>query len=171
MNGVYCIGGSRQRVGDMTGDLVVLGGVAILGYLLYTKVFKQSGAVTDANKAVTTNTQTVADAAAKSTAGQQELSDQELNSLANTIYSSGADNDGDAVVSSLGQLANQADWNRLYQLFGTKEASTSWFSTCNLLGFNCQAMDLGAWCSAILSFQQKQAVNSMFNEAGIAFQF
>lgn len=150
-------------------------GVAAVGGLLYW-FFKnggipgllQSGAGTQNNTGVDNAT----NAAGKNLSTQgQTRSDADINGVATQIYNAGSSNDGGAIAKALQQLGNQADYNRLYQLFGTKQASTSTFSTCNLLGFDCQSFDLVAWVNAIVSDDQRNEINSMLAANGITSQF
>jgi len=113
---------------------------------------------------------TKAAGASVSTAGQSR-SDVDLNGIATTIYNAGSTNDGAAVAKALQGLGNQADFNRLYQIFGTKKASSSTWSTCNLLGFDCQSFDLIAYVDDIVSDDQKQEINAMLSANGITSQF
>jgi hypothetical protein len=128
----------------------------------------ESGAGAANNQGVQAATQ--AAGASLSIQGQTR-SDADINGIATTIFNAGSSNDGGAIAAALGGLGNQADYNRLYQLFGTKKASTSSFSTCNLLGFDCQDFDLVAWVDAIVSADQKNEINSMLAANGITSQF
>lgn len=162
----------RKKVGDSNGwvvPVIALGGV---GAILYF-VFKDgnpfaSGANTANNTGV--DQQTAAAGAAGSTAGQA-LPDSQINSIATAIFNAGAGNDGDTVSRQLALLVNQADFNRLYQIFGTKQGSTSMLSTCAWLGFNCQSLDLGAWCNSILTDDQRSEINATLSANGINFTF
>lgn len=128
----------------------------------------ESGANTDNNKTVDQNTQA---AGQKLPTLNTTLSDAALSGIATSIYNAGSSNDGSAVAHELQLLGNTADFNRLYQLFGTKQGSTSMFSTCNLLGFDCQSLDLYAWVNSILSTDQRDEVNSLLSANGINAQF
>jgi hypothetical protein len=41
------------------------------------------------------------------------------------------------------QVNTLADWNKLYQAFGTRQFNSGgWSSACGLFGYNCTSMDL-----------------------------
>ena len=152
---------------------IAIAGVGTLAYILYQKFggggsLLESGANQGNNKTVDQNTQ--AAGASASTAGQV-LPDTQINSIATGIYNAGSSNDGEAVARQLSILVDQGDFNRLYQMFGTKQGSTSMFSTCSLLGFDCQSLDLGAWVNSIVSDSQRYEINANLAGNGINYQF
>lgn len=165
---------AKKQVGAANWVWPVVGVAAVGGILWW--FFKnggfngllESGAGTANNQGV--QAATAAAGASLSTQGQTR-SDADINGIATTIFNAGSSNDGNAIASALGGLGNQSDYNRLYQLFGTKKGSLSSFSTCNLLGFDCQDFDLVAWVDGIVSDGQKNEINAMLSANGITSQF
>jgi hypothetical protein len=163
-----------KKVSGAADYLVPLGILAIGGLAVWYFFKKgipgllESGANTQNNTSV--DSSTAAAAAQLPTAGQT-LSDADVNGLATTIYNAGSSNDSTGVIHALSELTNTADFNRLVQLFGTKSGSTSSFSTCSLLGFNCQSFDLYTWVRAILSSGEISELNSLLSANGINAQF
>jgi hypothetical protein len=99
-----------------------------------------------------------------------DLSQAQASSIATVVYNEGLDGSDSAmnqIESSIIQCFNDADYYLVMQMFGTKQAATSVWSTCALLGFNCQAMDLTSWLKAVLDSDHREAVNEYFAASGM----
>jgi len=148
--------------------VALIGGAAFAIWYLFKNGaggLLQSGAATANAQSVQQNTQAVA--AALPTAGTT-LSDAQLNGIATAIANT---TDSVDVMTALRQLGSTADFNRVYQLFGTKQGSLSSISTCALLGFDCQSFDLVSWVDGILDSAEKASINSLLAANGINAQF
>jgi hypothetical protein len=131
-----------QKMGDITLDLVLVGGLMAAGYFIYTQ-FQSSGSKAQAanNTTAAANT-TTANAAslaqAQSTGTQATLSASAINNLANslaTLIQAGpdnTDNQGNPAAPSQAsnnaqqlviQVNNAVDWASLVSAFGTRQDS------------------------------------------------
>lgn len=123
--------------------------------------------ITDKN---TADTAAAALAAAKAAGIPQTVSDTTLNSLANSLYQGMVANpvDQSAVLENLVMVNTQTDWQRLYQLFGTRKANmASWYSVCALTGYQCDSLDLVTFVKFSLDQDRRNNANSFFSEQGI----
>lgn len=148
--------------------VLVGGGIAAL-YFLFKKGIPsllESGANASNNTSVDQQQQA---AAAKLPVAGQTISDAQITGIADSIFN--GDNDYSNISRALAGLTNQADFNRLYQIFGTKQGAASSLSTCSLLGFNCQSYDLYAWVRASLSSSEINDLNALLSANGITSTF
>lgn len=101
------------------------------------------------------------------------LSAAAASGIANDIYTQGLDGSDlatEQIVQDLTQCQNDADITLIAKYFGTKQAATSFFSTCNLLGFNCQALDLPSWIKSVCSNDEIAEINYHFQGEGMSYQ-
>jgi len=165
----------RKAVGKFSAsDLIVPAVLIGAAYYLFTQLgdngTSQNNSVVDKN---TGDTAAAALAAAKAAGGQQTVSDTTLNSLANSLYQEMVQDPVNQaqVLNNLIQVNTQVDWQRLYQLFGTRKANTApWYSTCALTGYSCDSVDLGTFVKYALDDQHRSEVNSFFSMQGINAQ-
>jgi len=173
MQGCYLYQQKGRKVGDIGGDLLMLGIVGVAGYLVYKNFLGGGTGTSSNNTAIDQNTaSTVANdqAAAAAQGIVQSISDSTLSTLANTLYyemgNGAAPSD---VVNNVSSVNNYADWLRLVQLYGTKkfDTGTSAFSSCSLLGLGCDSLDLGTTLKTFLPAAYLSNLNSYFSDQGI----
>lgn len=163
---------ANKKVGDIAGDLIMGAVVLVGGYFLFTKLFGGGSGTTANNNLTTANTTATAAgdiATAKASGGKQTVNDTTLNTLANTLQQQIANQDDPSnIVNNVVQVNTLVDWLRLVQLFGTRSFNTgSWYSACNLTGYNCDALDLGSALRAALPADYIANINSYFSDQGI----
>jgi hypothetical protein len=166
-----------QRVGGGADYILPLGLVALAGIGLWM-LFKNgnplaSSANSENNKQIDQQTTSTLQTAYTASAGSvpQSLQDTELNAMATTIYTDGLSGDTADIVMQLSNVNNITDLYRLMQLFGTKQAAATFWSTCNLMGFNCQSLDLASYVHTVVSSDQLTQINQNFSGNGINYQF
>lgn len=153
------------------------------GYLLITKVGNlftgdNSSNNTDIAKANQQATQTAIDNA-KAHGIPQTKSDSQLSSAADYIYTVGSKHNGTGSSADqksitdtvIGNVDTVTDYLRMKQLFGTKKVSTDFFSTCYILGFNCNAVDLDTFLKLALDESHIDGLKNYFVSQGIAYGF
>jgi len=169
----------KRKISGENTNLIV-GGVVLLavGTGLYF-LFKNgnpfaSNANSSNNQAIDQNTAS-STASTLNTLAQQNvtpsLTAAQASGLATDIYNKGMTGDQQTIISDLNQCVNDADIYLIMQYFGTKQAATSFLSTCNLLGFNCSALDLPSWVKSVLDQDQIDQINSNYQQDGMSFQF
>lgn len=164
----------KRRIGKFDYEkLIVPGALLVGGYLVLNKLGLFGSPASAANNAAidqsTGTTVAAAIVVAKSKGITQTIDDLQLSGIATYIYDSGSSPDQDQVVSTIMEVQNIADWLRLIQLFGTKQASADFWSTCNWLGFNCQSLDLPSFLRLQLDAGHLSAINSFFQSIGINY--
>ena len=172
-----------KQVGEINYTPIILVGALGLGvYLLWDKISAafSSAANTGNNQAITdaANSSVQADIAAQTAAGGiMTISNAQASGIASQIYSLGisgnpvAQSDQDRMVNLLIQVNSKLDLLNIEKYFGTKQAGSSFFSTCNLLGYNCQAYDLSAWLGATLDSAHIAKLNNFLSAQGIGIFF
>jgi hypothetical protein len=174
-----------SRVGAIEYEKYLLpAGLLVAGYFVLKNLGLFGSQSNEANNQALTTAVQSGTAAALSDLGKAgvrpTLNGSQLASLASDIYIRGTNStfsaeasseDQNYIIDDLYQLNNTADVYALKQIFGTKQASGSWFSTCALLGFNCPAYDLDAWIKAVLSAESLQNVNDLFYQKNINYSF
>lgn len=158
---------------------LVIGGIIVLNKL---GIFSKGSLATEndalANQEKTSNAATLAQLAA---AGQHPTaSDAQLQGLASQLWSVGTSEDStgkastdiqDAMIESIENVVNNtADWVSLKSYFGTKEAATSFFSTCKWFGLDCVAFNLDSFLTSAWDDEHIAALNQYFNEQRISYQ-
>lgn len=153
---------------DWVVPVVLVGGAIAALYFLFKKGIPglmESQANTQNNASIDQQQQA---AAAKLPIAGQTRSDAEITGIADSVFNG---SDYSDISRALSGLTNQADFNRLVQIFGTKQGSTSSLSTCALLGFNCQSFDLYGWVRGTLSASEINDLNALLSANGITSQF
>lgn len=164
----------RKAIGKFNWTDLIVPGLVIGGaiYLFNQLDLGDTGTTTN-NTTVDQNTAATAAAAlaaAKAAGIPQTVSDTTLNSLANTLFQQMVADpvDQSAVLMNLVNVNTQTDWQRLYQLFGTRKANlATWYSTCALTGYQCDSLDLVSFVKFSLDQQHRSNANSFFSEQGI----
>jgi hypothetical protein len=156
--------------------LAVVGGLAFVAY----KFFGGGAggalpATAQANQTAATNTQAVASAAVQANPAGRLATDPQLNSAADTIYHAGGGGDLITMAHAISQgSGSNADFYRMYQLFGTRPGNTGHLiSFCGLLSFNCAALDLGDFVNASIGDDDytRNQINEMLSANGVNYQF
>lgn len=168
----------RKKMGDNTG--LIVGGVVVIGvgiglYFLFKNGNPFASAANTSNNAAIDANTSASTASTLNTLAQSnivpQLTNAQASALATDIYNKGYTGDQQTIISDLNQAVNDADIYLIMQYFGTKQAATSFLSTCNLLGFNCAALDLSSWVKSVLNSDQIAQINSNYQQDGMSFQF
>jgi hypothetical protein len=139
---IMCNMGGSEKMGDITMDLLLVGGLGALAYFIYTQFQSSSSKAQAANNTTAAANTTAANAAslqqAQSTGVQATLSASAINNLANSLaklIQTGPDNtdsQGNPTAPSAAsanaqqlviQVNNAVDWAALVSAFGTRQDS------------------------------------------------
>lgn len=174
----------RKNIGEINYTPIILVGALGVGvYLLWDKissVFGGSAANAGNNQGITDAAagSVVSDINAQTAAGGiQTMPNAQASGIASQIYSLGisgnpvSQSDQDRMVQLLIQVNTPLDLLTIEKYFGTKQAGSSWFSTCNLMGFDCQAYDLSAWLGATLDSAHITKLNNYLSAQQIGIFF
>jgi hypothetical protein len=175
----------RQAVGDIVEDVVLLGGIGLLGYLaitslpgLLSKVTPQGGnnsSMTDAN--ATAVQQSLAAGAA---AGQTPtITAAQAANIANQFFTLGslANPDYYALNVILLGINNDQDFLLVEKAFGTKSVnpSDSMWTDCYWVGINCSSVDFPTFVKLVFSQDTTGDALSQANahllDAGISYSY
>ena len=162
----------KRSVGKIE-DYILPAGLLLGGYLI-AKNFGLFGSADNSgnNSSIdssTTNANAASLAQVNAAGVNQTLSQSQINSLATDIYNQAIANNQDQIVADISQLENIADMYALKVAYGTKQLASSAFSTCALLGFDCQSMDLDTTINQTLDAAHLQAANSYLSSVGINY--
>lgn len=168
----------RKKVGAFdVSSLIVPGAVVIGGYFLLKNVGLFGGGDSGSNNALSEAALAAAVskdlATAKAAGVGQTVTDTQLSSIADNVYSMGIASpaDLDNITYQVIQVNTKTDLLRLIQIFGMRKASASIFSTCGFFNFNCPSYDLGSFLRAVLDASHIQTINGFMGSQGIDYTF
>jgi hypothetical protein len=188
--GVYVLAssGKKKSVHGPADYIVPLGIVALLGYGAY-KLFS-GGLLSNllGSKSNDTNNQAVAASNAqavqntlnqlKAAGDPSTINSAQAAAIANTVYTLGAKGNGyassadqDTIVYDIINASSLTDLLNIIQAFGTKQVSTGFWSTCSLLGFNCNAVGMPEFLHLCLDESHLASLNSFLSAQNISYQF
>jgi hypothetical protein len=180
--GIACMPKRNSVSGFDASSLIVPAAIIIGGYLLIKNIpgLLTSSANSSNNSTIDSTTQ-AANAQLVQTAQSQgnsaTLSSAQIASIASDIYNQGVSSSGvvsqaaqAAILADVSECHNLLDWANLKVAFGTKQASDSFFSSCNFLGLNCQSMDLDAFIKGAVSQTTLSQINAALAANGINYQ-
>ncbi len=165
----------KKRISG-TSDYILPIGILVGAYFILTKTGLFGGDNGSNNEEIdkTTSDATASDLQKEQAAGGfQTVSDTQLANAAAAIYTAGISDtiDQDAIKWSIIQVNTNMDLLKLIQLFGTKKIAANAWSTCSLLGFNCQAVNLGAFVKVVLDNDHINDINNYLSAQGINYHF
>jgi hypothetical protein len=173
--------GSGNAIGKIDFSKYILPvGIVVGGYLLLKNTNLFSGVktgVTANNEATTVATQaslTTSIASAAASGDLQTLTNAQLASLANDIATQGllSTPNQDQIEHDIIQVNTLTDLLQMMYQFGTRQGNTgSWFSTCGLLGLNCQALDMPTFVRLAVDSSHLSAINNYLTAQNINYQF
>lgn len=175
-----CFNRGNRAVGKVDFEKYIIPAAVVIGGYVVLKKFGLFGSnASNSNNAAIAAQTDAANAASVSAAKaqgiSQTVSDAQLASIATDIYNkaiaSSVDQDG--IVMDAIQVNTLTDLLRLKQLFGTKQVDINdhWYSTCSLLGINCEAIDLDGVLKATLDSSHLSTVNNFLSAQGINYKF
>lgn len=181
---VFLVTKKRRRVGSIDYTpfilLAVIGGA---GYFAYQAIFNSPGsqANTDNNNSVNSGTTSslASDIANLKAAGyQQSASNSQLSGYADQIWRLGQKESGnastedqDTIVGIISNINNDLDLDLMMQYFGTKNVATGFWTSCNILGKNCVAIDFPAFIRGVLDSDHIATANQDLSGNGLSYQF
>ena len=174
---------SKPSIGAVNWEKLIIPGAVVIGGDILLKKLGLFGSAEGAanNAAIDDQVQSGNDAALRDLANsgiRPTLNGAQLASLATDIYNRGvassfsvkaSPENQNYIVDDIYQLRNTADIYALKQTFGTKKASTEWYSTCALFGFNCPSIDLDTWLRLVLDSEAITNINDLFSSKGISY--
>lgn len=176
---------AKVKIGDIGGDVVLLGGLGLLGYLVFmnlpgllSKFSPQGGnnaSMTDVNASGVDQSL----AAGKAAGQQPTMTPAQAANIANQFFTLGSLNEPDYYslnVLLLG-INNDQDFLLVEKAFGTKSvnASSSVFSDCYWIGINCSQVDFPTFVKLVFdqdaSGDAMQQANAHLLDAGISYSY
>jgi hypothetical protein len=174
-----------KKVGSAADYIIPLGVVGVLGFLAW-KFFGSGGGGGVGPSAAGANNQSLATAnqqATAATAQQQaaagekaQMSAVQQQGLASQLYAQMSQDSPNllTIKNLLMEPYTLTDLNAVIQYFGTKQVGSSGFNDCNLLGFNCSALDLPGWVALTFANDTTGAlatINGYYSTQGINYSF
>jgi hypothetical protein len=182
----------KKRIGSFDSTpFIMIGGLGLLGYFLYNKLFG-SGSAQGQNTA--TQTATLAQGTSTTlTALQQQgqgpiLSASQAASLSNDIFTQGSQISAGLnfwqsntaylaqIFSDFSKCQNDADLYLIVQNFGVRKAADSSWSMCALFGANCSSFGLEEFITTVLNGASASGygvtdLNTQLLSQGLTYQF
>lgn len=176
----------KKKISGAQDWILPLAVLGVGGYLVY-ELFQGNSPLSsqasnqDAQSVADSNAAGVAAALSQAAAGGDPatLNAAQTASIANTVWTLGSTaGSGQADQGTQGAIQNQiiqvnslTDLLGVIQAFGTKKVSTGYFSTCNLLGFNCDAVGLAQFLHLVLDANHLATINGFLSATNINYQF
>jgi len=172
----------RKKIGDNDyTPLILLAVIAAGGYYLYKMISNNDNSKNNANLAAGVAATTASSISAAEAAGiSQQLSDSQLQTIADTVFRDGmkqkgnaATADQDDIVYQLSLPGNLVDLLKVVQDFGVKYVDNSGIlpTLCSEFGVNCPSIDMGAFLHAVLDSDHLDQVNQNLSGNGISYAF
>jgi hypothetical protein len=158
-------------------DLIIPGALIIGGYFVFKKLGIISNDTTKANSQTSAQLQSAlaaSIAAAASKGDFQTLTDAQISSLANDIWTNGISSsvNQDQIVTDVIQANTLTDLLKIMQSFMTKPVNTgSWYSWCALFRVNCDVVDMGTFVRAVLDSSHLNTINDYLSAQNINYHF
>lgn len=162
-------------------SLIVPGAVIIGGYLVLSKLGLFGSKDNEQNnQAVAAQTQQADQAALQqsgnptiSTANAAAIADDIFLQATSSVFSNTVDRTAqDKIVQDIvGNVQNQADWFLIKVAYGSRKIATSPFSTCAVLGYNCQVFNLDATIKMAVDQDHVNDIHDFLISKGINYNF
>lgn len=170
----------RKKIGDIGEDLVLLGGIAVLGYFILQKFLPDFGAGFSKNNSGSDDAASkaaAADLAASQAAGsQQSLSSSSIAGMASSInqylqqldFWGNPSPDLSSAVQQVLQCQTATDWFALVSAFGTKAYNTGGtMSLCSWIAVWCTNLNLPAALQAAITWDKQNDADDASTQVGL----
>jgi hypothetical protein len=175
--------GSRKISGSFKWEKLIMPAAIIVGgYLVLSKLglFGSADNSTN-NQAAAAQTAAADQQAYQSVGANPTLSESNAQGIADDIFTQAtssvwsnqvsADAQDKIVGDVVRSVQNAADWFLIKLQYGSRKIATSPYSTCALLGFNCQVFNLDATIKGALDQDHISDIAGFLNSKGINYQF